>query len=391
MLKKIFPVLALPIFSALLGAGIILPLLPLYAQSLGATGVGLGTLTAAFFISRAISMPIIGRLSDRRGRKMFIWVGLLIYSVVSLGYIWADNVLQLSLVRLIHGAAGGMIIPIAQAYIGDIAPEGEEGKWMGYFNAAFFAGMGFGPLMGGLLSDSFGMDSAFYAMGGLNLLAFLVAIFFLPESKERKSMSQDLSFKKMTTSGMVKGLFSFRIGYSIGLGAFITFLPIFTVMYLALSATRVGILIAVLILLMSVLMPFLGNVADRFNRKTLVILGSIISLGSIALVPPLAYNFWAILGLCALMGVGGAIAMPASSALSIDEGRKFGMGSTMAIFVVAMDIGTIIGPILGGVIADFVNINSVFYYSAAMGIIGIVLFAWFTRGYQRPSFNALQS
>ena len=80
-------------------------------------------------------MPIIGKLSDRRGRKLFIYIGLLTSSIISLGYVWAGNISQLILVRLIQDAAGGMIIPIAQAYAGEISPEGEVGKWMGYFNA----------------------------------------------------------------------------------------------------------------------------------------------------------------------------------------------------------------------------------------------------------------
>jgi len=136
MIKKAFPVLALSIFSSMLGVGIIAPLLPLYADSLGATGIWLGIIFGGFSVSRAIFMPIIGRLSDHGGRKLFISIGLLVYAIISLGYIWASSVSQLTLVRLIQGAAAGMIIPIAQAYIGDISPEGEEGTWMGYFHTA---------------------------------------------------------------------------------------------------------------------------------------------------------------------------------------------------------------------------------------------------------------
>jgi len=254
MIKKVFPILALCVFSAMLGVGIIAPLLPLYADSLGATGIWLGVIFAGFSISRAIFTPIIGRLSDRSGRKLFVCTGLLIYSAVSLGYIWAGDVLQLTLVRLIQGAAGGMIIPIAQAYIGDISPEGEEGKWMGYFNAAFFTGFGFGPLMGGALTDHFGMDVAFSSMGGLNLLAFLVAVFFLPEIKQGKMTTNPRSsFNEMAASNMVKGLFSFRLAFSLGRGAFSCFIPIFAAVYLNLSPTLIGILLAVNILLMALL------------------------------------------------------------------------------------------------------------------------------------------
>jgi len=379
MIKKVFPILALSIFSSMLGVGIIAPLLPLYADSMGATGIWLGVIFASFSITRAIFMPIFGRLSDRNGRKLFISTGLLIYAIISLGYIWADNVSQLTLVRLIQGAAAGMIIPIAQAYVGDISPQGEEGKWMGYFNAAFFTGFGFGPLMGGVLTDHFGMSVAFSTMGGLNLLAFLATILFLPEIRHRKlATSPNPSFKEMSTSGMVKGLFSYRLSFSIGRGAFACFLPIFAATYVGLRPTLIGVLLAVNILLMSLLQVYSGNIADRFNRKALVVLGSAINLTFLGLVP-FTHNFWQLLGLCALQGLGGAISMPAASALTVEEGRRFGMGSTIAIFTMAMSIGMAIGPLLGGVITDFASINSVFYFGASVGLVGTGLFIWFTK------------
>ncbi|GAI04556.1 unnamed protein product [marine sediment metagenome] len=78
-------------------------------------------------------------------------------------------------------------------------------------------------------------------------------------------------------------------------------------------------------------------------------------------------------------GLAGAISMPAASALTIEEGRKFGMGSTIAVFTMAMSIGMAIGPLLGGVIMDSLNVDSVFYFGAAMGLVGTSLFIWFTR------------
>ena len=114
----------------------------------------------------------------------------------------------------------------------------------------------------------------------------------------------------------------------------------------------------------------------------MVIVGSLINLAYLALIP-VASEFWQLLGLCALGGLGSAIAIPAALALTVEEGRKFGMGSTMAIFVMAFSIGMAVGPLLGGVIADYVSINSVFYFGAIVGFIGTGLFIWFTRQNQK--------
>ena len=379
MKTKAFPVLILSIFSYMLGFGIVAPLLPLYAENLGATGVWIGIIFASFSISSAIVMPIAGRLSDRLGRKPFLSIGLFAYSIISLGYIWANDVSQLALVRLIHGVASGVLTPVAQAYVGDISPEGEEGTWMGYYNAALFGGFGFGPLMGGALTDRFGMNIAFSTMGGLNMLAFLLVILFLPEVKQRKmAAGLHTPLREMSTSGIVKGIFSFRLTFSLGRGTFTAFFPIFAGIYLGLSPTLVGTLLAVDVLLTSLPQVYSGSIADRFNRRALVIIGGLINIANLALIP-LGSNFWWLLGICALGGLSGAIIMPSISALTVGEGRRFGMGSTMAILAMAFSIGMAIGPLLSGVIADSVGVNSVFYFGAIMGLAGTSLFIWFVR------------
>ena len=379
MIKRVFPILALSIFSSMLGAGIVIPLLPLYAESMGASGIWLGAIFAGFSISRTIVTPIFGRLSDRSGRKPFICIGLFFYALISLGFIWADSVSQLVLIRLVHGVAGGMILPIAQAYVGDISPEGEEGKWMGYSNAAFFSGFGFGPLMGGVLTEHLGMDVAFFTMGGLNLLAFFIAVFFLPEiSRQKLSASPPLSFKEMSQSGTMVGLFSFRLALTFGRASFFTFLPVFAAIGLGLRPNLIGVLLAVYLLLSSLLGIPAGRIADRFSRRLLVVLGCLVSFIYLALVP-LAHDFWQLLALCVLGSLGGSIALPAASALTVEEGRKYGMGSAIAVFTVALSIGMAVGPILSGAIVDFTTINSAFYLGAVMALVGAGLFAWFTR------------
>ncbi|GAH51201.1 unnamed protein product, partial [marine sediment metagenome] len=295
------------------GVGLITPLLPLYAQDLGASGTQLGIIFAGYGISNSILTPIMGRLSDRRGRKLFLCIGLAGYAIISLGYVWAATVSQLTLVRVIQGVAGAMIIPIAMAYIGDLSPEGEEGKWMGYANAAFFSGFGIGPLLGGTLAERFGMNVSFYSMGCLCLLAFLVVVIFLPEIGQRKTGEKGrLSFKDMSTSPMVRGLFSFRLVQAVGRGGVMTFLPIFAATYIGLGPALIGVLLAVNMLPMMVLLAPAGRLADRFNRKALVILGNLIYLITLALIP-LAHTFWQQLWLCFPRAIGGAISMPAAT------------------------------------------------------------------------------
>jgi MFS family permease len=148
-----------------------------------------------------------------------------------------------------------------------------------------------------------------------------------------------------------------------------------------LSSTVIGVILAINLLLVSTLQFFTGRIADRFNRRSLVILGSLANLAYLALIPQ-AHNLWYLLGLCALGGLGTAIAIPAASAMTVEEGRKLGMGSTMGIFITAFSIGMAVGPLISGVIANVADINSVFYFAAAIALAGPSLFIWFTRRHE---------
>lgn len=386
MIKKVFFILALCVFSSTLGIGIVAPLLPLYVSDMGANGVWLGIIVASYGISNTVFVPITGRLSDRRGRKNFLTVGLLAYALISLGYIWADNVALLALVRLLQGVAGALTFPIAMAYVGDLAPEKEEGKWMGYANFFFFSGIGAGPLIGGILVEHFDMSVSFYAMCGFNLIAFFIALILLPETSRRKTVEEGSapSFKEMSTSNMIKGLFSFRLAQAIGQGGIFTFLPIFAAMN-NLNPSLIGVLMAVAFSSMNLFTPIGGLIADRYSRKNLTITGSLLFAVSLALIP-LTSTFGQLITVLLLQGISGAISMPAATALIVEEGRRFGMGSTMGAFMMAMSLGIAVGPIISGSVHDWLDINSVFYFGTIITIIGTGLFIWFTRAHrsQRP-------
>jgi len=364
MIRKAFPILALCVFSATLGIGIISPLLPLYAGKMGATGVSLGIIVASYAISHTVAVPFIGRLSDRKGRKVFLVIGLLCYSLVSIGYIYADSIVQLSMVRLGLGVCGAMTVPIAIAYLGDLSPKGEEGRWMGYANAAFFSGFGFGPLIGGVITEHVGMNPAFLILIGLNFFAFLVALLLLPEVSIRKPDDDTtlLSFKEVRASSMIRGLFSFRLVQALGTAGIGAFLPIFA-SAMGLQESLIGTLISVNILAVTLLTPLGGQLADRFNRRRLLILSSLLFSGLLVAIPA-ADGFVSLLVVLLIQGLVNAIAQPSAGALTVEEGRRFGMGSTMSIFFLAMSVGMAVGPIVSGSISDALDVDAVFYFGA---------------------------
>ena len=123
---------------AMLGIGIIAPVLPLYADTFGASGVAIGFVFAAFSISRSLLGPWVGRFSDRVGRKRLLLAGLAAFTSISVLYVIAGSIWELAAYRFLQGAASVMVTPIAQAYVGDLTPKGREGRTINLLYAAMW-------------------------------------------------------------------------------------------------------------------------------------------------------------------------------------------------------------------------------------------------------------
>lgn len=364
--RQISRTLSISLFTTMLGFGIISPLLPVYASSVGATGLWLGVIFAGFSFSRLILMPIIGRISDKQNKKKLIIVGLLLYTIISLLYIFASNVYLLTGVRMLHGLASVMVIPIVMAFVGETSAKGEEGSRMGGINTSRSLGRGFGPLIGGALYAAFGMSSVFLVMAGLSAFAFLMALFFLPDSNNLKVQNNVLSYRHVLKSVKIQGLFLYRFVRAINLGVVFVFLPLFATS-INLSIFEIGILVSSIIFINALLQKPFGILADKIDRSNLIIFGLIFSSLPLFFIP-FTNNFIEIIFVCSFIGIGRAISMPASMALTVEIGRKIGMGFAMGLLSTAMGIGMITASLTSGILLDFFGINLPFYFA---GIINI--------------------
>ncbi|MFC1983726.1 MFS transporter [Chloroflexota bacterium] len=372
MNKKAFITLFVALFAAELGMGIISPLMPLYAESIGASGLWLGIMYSGFALSRAIFMPILGKLSDRRGRKIFIAIGLLAYTVTSLAYVLAYNVYALTSVRLLHGLASAMVIPIAQAYIGDLTPKGREGTYMNLFTMSMFLGMGSGPFLGGFLADTFYMNAGFYAMAGLTALALILLLLLVPTVEslsERSKRKPSAPLRTIIRDNEVKAIslsLASRAFYRQGITAF---LPILAVSTMGMSIASIGSVLSIFILTGGVAQGLFGPLADRFNKKRLIVIGSITAPIFIFFIPhiPAGAMLLTMLIPTALLS---AVARAAIMALNVELGVKHsGMGSVMGVSRSVMSLGMVIGPLVFGYTMDHFGIGSVFQVGATVGIL----------------------
>lgn len=373
--RRIFGVLFISVFSAMVGLGIIVPLLPFYAESLGATGIWIGVIFSGFAFSRAIFMPIVGGLSDRRGRRKFILAGLLIYTVLSVAYISADTVVSLTAVRVLHGFASAMVIPIAMAYAADFSPVGREGRYMGTFMVSMFLGMGFGPLIGGVIQDIAGMNAVFLTMSFFSLIALLICILFLPESSGTRTHPG--SILRTLQNRIMRPVLFFRAMNAFAHGTFMVFFPLLAAGAatgaIELSSSEIGIAVSMSILTTALLQRSFGSLADRYSKTLLIVIGSLL-VSAVLFFFPAMEGFFPLLAGAILFGVGSGIAIPTSTSLVTIAGRETGQGAAMGAFNTAMSIGMITAPLIAGMIYDLLDINAVFFAAAAISTASSIIF-----------------
>ncbi len=377
MNRKAFVVLVGSMFISMLGMGIVNPFLPIYANTMGASRLEVGFIQAAFSMTGIGTLVFVGRLSDRYGRKLFLSGGLIILAISSVGLMFAYDPLHLILWRFVQGLGASAHLPIAQAYLGDITPEGDEGKWMGYFNAVLFAGMGAGPLVGGVIADAYSMNTSFLIMAVLNVLGLIATIIFLKEMPRRTASREHSSWIAPLKSRVLRGVFGYRMTMGVGTATLMAFMPLFADVKIGMSASLIGILLAARTPV-SVVQTYTGRLADRWDRRAMVIWGGIASIAATALLP-LTGGFLLLLAAYISVTLGQSFGMPAANAYVVQEGRTYGMGASMTMFMMAMQIGTGIGPVVLGAIADWLSLESAFYSAAVCMAAGISLFAWMVR------------
>ena len=339
----------------MMGIGFVVPFLPIFARDLGASGFELGLLVAGFSLSMGISQPLAGSYSDKYGRRKFLIAGLGTFAICGFAYNLTNSVVDITIVRLIQGFGAGMVFPVSMAYMADWAPEQYEGRYMGIFNISLMAGIGSGPIAGGVLNDLFGIKAAFIGMGCATTLSLILVALFLPETnaqRENKPNPPLLGvFKSILLNRKMRGVLLVRIGMMFAMVPSFVFLPVIMSETIGASGTLIGIVITCRTLLGAFLQSPCGWLADRYNRSILTIM-SVLSVSIVVSVFGFATTLPQLMFIFILLGVFESLFMPTTSALAMESGQQFGMGATMGVFNTALTLGMFIGSISAGFLID---------------------------------------
>ncbi len=316
------------------------------------------------------------------GESGFIVAGLALYTVLSLAYLAADSVAGLTLVRIIHGFASAMVVPIAMAYVADLSRVGSEGSHMGTFSIALYLGMGIGPLAGGVISAVAGMDAVFLAMTGFSLFSLLISIAFVPESTPRPRPT--IEKRGVLAHPAMRAAVAFQLINAFANGTFMVFIPLIASLSIGLSTAETGIVISVSSLSTSMLQRWSGRLADRYDRTGLIVAGTALIAATLLFIPSLS-GFPALLLASLAIGIGGGISLPAVTAIVTVAGRDIGQGAAMGASNTAMGVGMIVSPMLSGLVMDLYGLPSVFYLSGCVCFAALPVFRLLARRALSPA------
>jgi len=340
------------VFVDLVGFGIVIPVLPLYAERFGASPLTVGLLLSVYSAMQFIFAPILGKLSDRLGRRPILLVSII---GTSLGFLLmglANTLGMLFAARIIDGITGGNI-STALAYIADITPPEHRSKRMGLVGAAFGLGLIFGPAIGGLLSHvSLGAPFLFAAAlaAGNALAVYLV----LPESLSatrrqeahtHASLGEVLRESKGTSLPLVLTTYFFATAaFSLLTATY----PLFTEHRFGLGATQNGYIFACQGIIGAVIQGgLLGWLVRYSGDKVLAIAGTAILSVSLFVLPTSPTLMLLLLATAGVAVGHGLVAAPLNGMASNSVGSS-AQGRVMGLMQSAGSLARVVGPVVGG-------------------------------------------
>ncbi len=362
----------------LVGFGIVLPLLPIYARSFGAEGLHVGLLVAVYSLVQLVMAPLWGRLSDRVGRRPVLVLGLLGSSLAYVAFARADSLAMLFLSRIV-GGIGGSTIPVAQAYIADVTTPSRRAGNLGLIGAAFGLGFVIGPALGGFLAGaSPGSPTApGYVAAGLCAANALAALLWLPESRPRGAGADRASrfnfgaaLAEAASSRQIRIVLAAYLCITMAFSTLQPTLSLLAAERLALdgprAARQAGVLFALLGLVSVIVQGGLvRRVVPRTGERRLL-LASAGPFGAGLLLMGLAPTLPGLMGGLVLVGVGYGCAVPSVLGLLSRAAHPERQGAVLGIGQSVGSLARVLGPAGAGVLFDQ---RLALPYLAAAGLI----------------------
>jgi multidrug resistance protein len=345
-------VLFLTVFIDMIGFGIVIPVLPLYAERFDASPWEIGWLTGIYSGMQIIFTPLLGKLSDRFGRRPVLMISLAGTAVGFALMGLAQTLTLLFVARIFSGITGGNI-SIPQAYIADVTTPETRSKWMGMIGAAFGLGFTFGPMIGGIMSR-ISYSAPFYFAAALAAGNVVLLYFILPESlpkEQRARPHEDAPIAEVFRHGngwMFGGVVATYFFLVAGFTIMTAFFALFTERRFGYDAHANGYLFGFIgIVTVIVQGGLIGRLVKAFGETMLARAGLLLTTASLLMLP-FCSSLPLLLIACVGLSCGTGLASPPLNGLASQMIDRSWQGRALGVLQSAGSAARLIGPLLGG-------------------------------------------
>jgi MFS transporter, DHA1 family, multidrug resistance protein len=375
--KRALPILFLVMFLVMIGFGIIIPVLPFYAEEMGASPTQLGLLMAVYSLMQLIFAPFWGKLSDRIGRKPIMMIGIAGLSLSFFMQAMATELWMLFAARIIGGLLSSANMPTAMAYVADITTPENRGKGMGIIGAAVGLGFVFGPAIGGIFSKS-SMSMPFYLAGTSSLITLVIIFFLLKESLQKNHADGNQSNKQSrwkAFSGPASVLFLLQLLISLSLSGLEATFAYFAAKRAGLGAIQLGYIFMIMGFAGAMVQGgMVGRLTKKYGEGKVIQGGIIVSAIGFALIL-LVDSFTTAAIFLSIFGIGNGVIRPSVSSL-LTKTTDVGHGSATGLLSSFDSLGRIVGPPLGGWLFSL-SIGLPYISGAVISVIAFVLYQFY--------------
>lgn len=374
-MKNSFTLITLYIvaFVGFAGFSFLFPVIPLYAAELGATVAEVGVIVATISYVTAFLLIPFGMLSDRFGRQKLLVGGLVIFTLAPLLYPLANNPEQLIWFRAIHGLAAAAFLPAAIALVIDLTPEAKRGEAIGWYTASLQLGLMAGPITGGFLAGEFGFNAAFYGCSAISLIGLVLAFSRLQAMAHRSAVTPVKASSSWRWLGqpLAIAVLLATLLVAVGSGTIGSYIPLYGREF-GMTEADAGAIITAVYASSAILRAPAGRLADRIDRKILLIGGVALSAIAVSLFSFFhGLSQFIIIGI--IFGIGMGIAMPASLVMAADFSSASGRALSMAIPTCFFQVGLAVGPTVMGYVAQMSSFETMFLACAASLAFGLFI------------------
>lgn len=361
--KASLPLLFSVVFMDMVGFGFIIPLIPDYIRTFGGAPALAGLLMASYAVGQFFAAPVVGKLSDRFGRKpLFLFsIGGTFLSLLLLGA--ARSLPLIFASRILDGLTGGNIT-VAQSYIVDITDDKNRAKGFGVIGMAFGFGFIIGPLFGGLLS-TFGLSTPAFVAAGIAAVNLMLILFILPESlsaerrteiakNPRRALSAKLLLETLSRKG-TGTVFRMSIIYSFAFTLFESMFALFAAEALGVGPSQRGWLLAYVGVLVALVQGGgVGILAERFDERKLAVVAISIAAVSLALYS-LAPSVPTLMLALVPLSLGSGVASTMLRTLLTKSVPREESGGTLGVAASMDSLNRILAPLVGGLLLAWIG------------------------------------